>query len=179
MRNPRRRDVPADVGLGVAGLHQGEAGAAFGRGALARPVVAEVVEVHPEDDGGLVGGGQGSQGAEKARLAVVAAIGVVGAVGGVGDLRPWATSRQRSPHSAARARQSSSSSGANDADTAVTHRTAPRPRVSVATRARKAESAPPLKATTTRPSAPEHGRQPLEPARRRRRVRHRRCAIGH
>ncbi len=62
-----------------------------------------------------------------------------------------AASNQRRPHSSARARQSSRSSGASDGETAVTHRTGPAPSVSVATRARKAESAPPLKATTTRP----------------------------
>lgn len=65
-----------------------------------------------------------------------------------------ATGVHRSPHSAASARQSASSSPASDGDTAVTAWAASRPSARCATAARNAESAPPLNATTTRPSRP-------------------------
>ena len=55
------------------------------------------------------------------------------------------------PHSEASARQSDSSSPASDGDTAVTACARSAPNVRCATAARNAESAPPLKATTTLP----------------------------
>src|ERR1700686_5894636 len=62
------------------------------------------------------------------------------------------TSVKDRSHSAASRRQSARSSGASDGETAVTHRTDRGPSVSVATQARKAKTAPPLKATTMGPT---------------------------
>ena len=68
----------------------------------------------------------------------------------------------RSPHSAARVRQSASSDGASDGDTAVAASTRSEPRVSLATQARNAESAPPLNATTTRSKPVQLAAKPVE-----------------
>src|SRR5947207_13587556 len=63
------------------------------------------------------------------------------------------------PHSSTRARQSSSSSAASDGDTAVIASAPWDPSVSWATHAKKAESAPPLKATTTGASSSSRARR--------------------
>src|SRR5437773_10141936 len=64
-----------------------------------------------------------------------------------------------SPHSAASARQSASSSPANEGDTAVAAITRSVPSVSCATHVRKAESAPPLNATITSPMSRKRSRK--------------------
>src|SRR4051812_27729768 len=67
------------------------------------------------------------------------------------------TGVHRRPHSSASSRQSTSSSGASEGDTAVTA-WARSPSTSLATYARNAESAPPLNATTTRSSSRSRAR---------------------
>ena len=156
----RRRLVPraqaealrcgADIGLGEPGSDQWERRAAFVGGALAGPVVAEVVEVDAEHDRRAICGRDRPDDIHQLRLAVVAAVGVVDAVRGalhlVGDHR-----RPAQPPLVRRGqRQSASSSPASDGDTAVTA-WASSPRTWWATAARNALSAPPLNATTTRP----------------------------
>src|SRR5438270_5845577 len=66
--------------------------------------------------------------------------------------------RQRRPHSRASDWQSSRSAPASDGDTAVTASDRAGPSTSLATQARKAESAPPLNATTTRSSSRRRAR---------------------
>ncbi len=68
------------------------------------------------------------------------------------SISPVGTPTQRRSHSLARARQSASSAPANDGESAVTQSTESLPSASWATLARSEESAPPLNATTTRPS---------------------------
>ena len=150
----------ADVGLGEPGVDEGETGAPLGRRPLAGAVIAEVVEVDAEHDGRAARcAATGPRRVHQLGLAVVAALAVVGDVGRVGQLVGVDSPIQRRPHSAARARQSASSDGASDGDTAVAASTRSGPRVSWATQARKAESAPPLNATTTRPSSAQPAAQ--------------------
>ena len=69
------------------------------------------------------------------------------------------TPTQRRSHSSARVRQSASSAPASEGDNAVAQSTESTPSVSWATLARSDESAPPLKATTTRPRRRSTSRQ--------------------
>src|SRR5581483_9210087 len=74
------------------------------------------------------------------------------------------TSRQRSDHSRASARQSSRSSTASDGETAVAASACAGPSVSLATQATNALSAPPLNATTTDPSSRRRSRSTVSSA---------------
>ena len=76
----------ADVGLGQAGFHHRKAGTALRGNGLARSVVGEVVDVHPEDHGGRLGIRYRDQHVHEGVLAATTAVGVVHPVRGVGHL---------------------------------------------------------------------------------------------
>src|SRR5690606_41111620 len=78
----------AYVGLGEAGVHEREGGAALGGGPLAGPVVVEVVEVDAQHDRRRPAvpaqlAGQRGDGPQQRVLAPVAAVAVVATVGGL------------------------------------------------------------------------------------------------
>ena len=161
------RPVP-DVVLGEAGLDQGKAGAGGRRGGLARAVVAQVAHVHPEDHRGVLGRGQGPERGHQRRLAAGAA------VGAVGHVRRRPPSRRSAPRPSAgptrRPGRGSPPPRRRPARATAPWRTAPRrgPGCRGPPWPASDESAPPLNATTTRPSrrssSSRHSRDALHAA---------------
>ena len=109
-----------DVRLGEPRVDQGERRAALGGRALARPMVAEVVEVDAEDDRGAALGGQRASRDHQRVLAPVAAIAVVARVVGVVELVGGRPPASAAPSSSASAAHSSRSAAGSDGETAVT-----------------------------------------------------------
>ena len=80
---PQPLRPPAHVGLGEARLDQRERRPALGGRPLARPMVAEVVDVHPQHDRAAFGCDHRLEGRHELVLAPVAAVAVVAGVGGL------------------------------------------------------------------------------------------------
>ena len=152
VRSPSRRDHSRTAALSKPAVDQREPGARLARGGLAGPVVAEVVEVHPEDDGRPLGRRHRAERLHQRGLAAGAAVGAVGHVGRVVHL----VGRDAHPPQPPLAGQGPAvgllGGGERRRDRGRPPGPASAPSVSWATLARNAESAPPLNATTTRSS---------------------------
>ena len=149
---------PFDAPRHEPGVDQGKRGPALGGDGLAGAVVAQVVEVDSQHDGGVALARPAARARPSARvLAAGAPIGVVAPGRPRRPARRWAPRATAAPTRAASAAQSSCSKPASDGDTAVTASTRSGPSASWAVQARKAESAPPLKATTTWSSGRDAG----------------------
>jgi hypothetical protein len=86
VRRPIRRDLFPDLGLGEAGIEEGEPGTPTGGCLLSGTVVAHVVERDAEQHRRPFGVGHRPDGIHERFLAMEATIGVVGPVGGRGHL---------------------------------------------------------------------------------------------